>query len=77
MVDLYLPVSLQPPIVNLLKTAILSWLQNDGTRGFSIDQLKGKQLLLTFQPGDGKEDWKIALKTIGNPVEMSVKVVFH
>ena len=27
-----------------IKTAILSWLQNDGTRGFSKDQLKGKQL---------------------------------
>ena len=27
----------------ILKTAILSWLQNDGTRGFSKDQLKGKQ----------------------------------
>ena len=33
-----------------MKTAILSWLQNDGTRGFSKDQLKGKQLLLTFRP---------------------------
>ena len=33
-----------------LKTVILSWLQNDGTRGFSIDQLKGKQLSLTFWP---------------------------
>ena len=33
---------------NCLKTVILSWLQNDGTREFSKDQLKGKQLLLTF-----------------------------
>ena len=24
-----------------MKTVILSWLQNDGTRGFSVDQLKG------------------------------------
>ena len=30
-----------------MKTAILSWLQNDG---FSKDQLKGKQLLPTFRP---------------------------
>ena len=34
----------------LLKTAILSWLQNDGTRGLSVDQLKGKQLSLTIRP---------------------------
>ena len=27
-----------------IKTAILSWLQNDGSRGFSIDQLKGNNL---------------------------------
>ena len=27
-----------------MKIAILSWLQNDGTRGVSKDQLKGKQL---------------------------------
>ena len=33
-----------------LKTAILSWLQNDITRGFSKDQLKGKQLSPTFWP---------------------------
>ena len=33
-----------------MKTAILSWLQNDGTRGFSKNQLKGKQLSLTFRP---------------------------
>ena len=33
-----------------MKTAIFSWLQNDGNRGFSKDQLKGKQLLPTFQP---------------------------
>ena len=33
-----------------MKTAILSWLQNDGTRGFSVDQLKGKKLSLMFQP---------------------------
>ena len=33
-----------------MKTAILSWLQNDGTRGFSKDQLKEKQLSLTFRP---------------------------
>ena len=33
-----------------MKTAILSWLQNDGNRGFSKDQLKGKQLSPTFQP---------------------------
>ena len=33
-----------------MKTAILSWLQNDGTRGFSKDQLKGRQLLFMFRP---------------------------
>ena len=33
-----------------LKTSILSWLQNDGSREFSVDQLKGKQLSPTFQP---------------------------
>ena len=33
-----------------MKTAIPSWLQNDGNRGFSKDLLKGKQLLPTFQP---------------------------
>ena len=33
-----------------MKTAILNWLQNDGNREFSIDQLKGKQLSVTFQP---------------------------
>ena len=33
-----------------MKTAILSWLQNDGTRVFSKDQLKGKQLSAVFQP---------------------------
>ena len=33
-----------------MKTAILSWLQNDGNRGFSKDQLKGKQLSPTFRP---------------------------
>ena len=33
-----------------MKAVILSWLQNDGTRGFSVDQLKGKQPLLTFRP---------------------------
>ena len=27
-----------------LKTAILSWLQNDGSRGFSVDQFKGNNL---------------------------------
>ena len=29
---------------------ILSWLQDDGTRGFSITQLKEKQLSSMFQP---------------------------
>ena len=33
-----------------MKTVILSWLQNDGTREFSKDQLKGKQLSSTFRP---------------------------
>ena len=33
-----------------MKTTILSWLQNDGTRGFSVDQLIGNKLLPTFQP---------------------------
>ena len=33
-----------------MKTVILSWLQNEGNRGFSKDQLKGKQLLPTFRP---------------------------
>ena len=33
-----------------MKTVILSWLQNDGTRRFSVDQLKGKPLLPMFQP---------------------------
>ena len=34
-----------------MKTAILSWLQNDGTRGsLKRTQLKGKQLLPTFGP---------------------------
>ena len=37
-------------IIVTLKTAFLSWLQNDGTRGFSKDQLEGKQLLSTFWP---------------------------
>ena len=35
-------------IIMMLKTVILSWLQNDGTRGFSKDQLKGKQLSPMF-----------------------------
>ena len=35
----------------ILKTAILSWLQNDGTRGFSVDHHKEKQLSPTFRPG--------------------------
>ena len=30
-----------------MKTPIISWLQNDVSRGFSVDQLK---LSLTFQP---------------------------
>ena len=34
-----------------MKTAILSWHQNDGNRGFSKDQLEGKQLSPTFRPG--------------------------
>ena len=38
----------QAPTVT--KTVILSWLQNDGTRGFSKDQLRGKQLSLMFWP---------------------------
>ena len=33
-----------------MKTAILSWLQNDGTREFSKDQLKGKQVSPMFRP---------------------------
>ena len=33
-----------------MKTAIISWLQNDGSRGFSVDQLKEKQLLPMFRP---------------------------
>ena len=33
-----------------MKTVILSWLQNDGTRGFYKDQVKGKQLSPTFRP---------------------------
>ena len=33
-----------------MKTAILSWLQKDGNRGFSKDQLKGKQLSPMFRP---------------------------
>ena len=33
-----------------MKTVILSWPQNDETRGFSIDQLKGKQFSPMFQP---------------------------
>ena len=34
----------------MMKSVILSWLQNDGSRRFSIDQLRKKQLLPTFQP---------------------------
>ena len=33
-----------------MKTAILSWLQNDGTRGFSNDQFKRKQFSPLFRP---------------------------
>ena len=33
-----------------MKTVVLSWLQNDGTMRFSVDQLKGKPLLPMFQP---------------------------
>ena len=33
-----------------MKTVILNWLQNDGTRGFSKGQLKGKQLSPMFRP---------------------------
>ena len=40
---------------------ILNWLQNDGTRGFFKDQLKGKQLLPTFQP-DALVVFTLALK---------------
>ena len=37
--------------IYMVKTAILSWLQNDGNRWFSKDQLyKGKQLSPTFRP---------------------------
>ena len=38
------------PTMNYVKAVILSWLQNDGNRGFSKGQLKGKQLSLTFRP---------------------------
>ena len=41
----------------LLKTAILSWPQNDGSREFSVDQFKGKQLSPMFRP-----DAHLALK---------------
>ena len=51
-----------------MKTAILSWLQNDGTRGFSKDQLKRKQLLPMF-----RQD---ALVIFRAKVETSAKVVF-
>ena len=27
-------------MIKVVKTAILSWVQNDGSRGFSVDQLK-------------------------------------
>ena len=37
-------------VIAPMKTAILSWLQNDGSREFSKDQLKGKRLSLMFQP---------------------------
>ena len=33
-----------------METVFLSWLQDDGNRGFSKDQLKGKQLSPTFRP---------------------------
>ena len=33
-----------------MKTEVLSWLQNDGSRGYSVDQLKGRQLSPTFRP---------------------------
>ena len=36
--------------VHFLKTVILSWLQNDGTRRFSKDQLNRKQLSPIFRP---------------------------
>ena len=32
-----------------MQTRTLSWLQNYNNRGFSVDQLKGKQLLLMFR----------------------------
>ena len=35
-------------ILLILKTVILSWLQNDGTRGFSVDQKEKKKLLPMF-----------------------------
>ena len=62
--------------VRELKIVILSWLQNDGTRGFSNDQLKGKQLLLTFRPDALVVFRAKILKTTRALVETSAKVVF-
>ena len=47
-----------------MNTAVLSWLQNDGSRGLSVDQLEGKQILLTFQP-DALVFVTLALKMTG------------
>ena len=34
--------------VVLIMKLFFSWLQNNGSRWFSVDNLKGKQILLTF-----------------------------
>ena len=52
-----------PPV---MMTVILSWLQNDGTRGFSKDQLKRKQLSPTF-PLDALVVFKAEVKKTFSP----------
>ena len=61
-----------------MKTAILSWLQNDGTRGLSKDQLKRKQLSPTFRP-DALVVFRAEVKTLARKTtkaETLAKVVF-
>ena len=57
-----------------MKTGVLSWLQIDGSRGFSVDQLKRKQLSPTFRPDAPVVIRAKDLKTTGRlplPLKMS------
>ena len=79
MTYMYVQYKLWQITIIIMKTVILSWLQNDGNTGFSKDQLKGKKLSPTFWP-DALVVFGAKLardKTLGKARHLTIPQWFH